>query len=592
MTLFLDHKCSVEELSKKSWENIRSTPKVEITAFEGSNIWGKRGNITFYDILPAQRSRFLQEIEEYDEDEGKTDEDENIVNYIRLVKQEQPDEFTLNEEKNSAWRKFNFSDMDKILSESIKDINKEEKSQEKIKTKNNNSTQNIRESPKNNTVKNYIESQIILPIDTNLTKSPQEIPDTSPPQSSIQPSLNPSKNETKNVSITTNSLPNPVPSIEIPEKPQLSIQKSSKIPDFPLPKNRKIWGSNEGNNGFSYSIPESENCPINHVMVINPKREALTVPKDYWAIELKNGYVLAYTDKATYLPIVDFKLSESLPWFNPTERSITPGRKFYPLLKNSNNSGWQSSYSEKFKYDTRYGLVGKIDEYTLFKENGVWCTKGDRHWYNNRENDQSSSYKEFNTILNFTDNLPLIHNYGSFKEYEYNLYSRHYIPWEKGNEKWAKNGDIKIAQYANEYQSYLSHSHSVLYFMRRVGIFFAFLSILILLFISWCFEKPKDQIPIVGILIIILVSLFILFLFVYSGIIYFLIRNIKIHQFEYKQYSDNKWSDEYMNLLLNPFAERQSPLPDQLWHTLYAIMKSFLTAILLIFYTMMTIMTK
>jgi hypothetical protein len=114
----------------------------------------------------------------------------------------------------------------------------------------------------------------------------------------------------------------------------------------------------------------------------------------------------------------------------------------YPLTLNSEHKGCLNSFSKAFRFDTRYNFVGKVDEETLFKDNDI------------------------DKII---ETLPNYHEYSDPKDYEYNLYARHYVPWDRNNFQCSYDGSIYLVQEAEAYTEYITSSYFLLYIMALSG---------------------------------------------------------------------------------------------------------------------------
>mmetsp|Transcript_30735 Transcript_30735/g.27186 ORF Transcript_30735/g.27186 Transcript_30735/m.27186 type:complete len:84 (-) Transcript_30735:342-593(-) len=82
------------------------------------------------------------------------------------------------------------------------------------------------------------------------------------------------------------------------------------------------------------------------------------------------------------------------------------------------------------------------------------------------------------------DKLPFVSKYGSFKDYQYNLYVGRYIPWESGKGECTQQGALRLAKEAREFSEYVNSSYYVFYYMAKGGCIFLIFSVLILMFIS------------------------------------------------------------------------------------------------------------
>ena len=144
------------------------------------------------------------------------------------------------------------------------------------------------------------------------------------------------------------------------------------------------------------------------------------MPSHYAVVKLNKDWNLIYTPYSSKMAIMDFEITESLPCINKNETSFTPGRKWYPLLRDKKKyynlksqhniddeyndvsmpKGCLTSYSQALKFDTRYRFVANTDEEQLFKDNN---------------------------IDGIVSSLPIYKDYSDPNEYIYNLYARSYI---------------------------------------------------------------------------------------------------------------------------------------------------------------------
>lgn len=326
----------------------------------------------------------------------------------------------------------------------------------------------------------------------------------------------------------------------------------------------KVCGSPMKGNRYPYCIPSSMTCPVNDIRVVSAN--VVEIPEGYTKLSLSKDWNLIYTTRGTKLPIIDFKLTESLPCVNPTEIGFTPGRRWYPLQVQNGRRGCLSSFNQALIFDTRYKFVGKTDEATLFEDND---------------------------IAPKVKNLPLYEEFTESKAYEYSLYARAYIPWDRNNPDCsAHDGEIDLAKEADEYEYYIKSRNTLLSVLGVGGFVFMICGFLVLAFIRFGPQDNSERKSAIGTSTIAFIVIFILFLLAYSAVVFLLIKNVNAHQDEYRHYSDHSCSDKYMNLLVSSFAENQTYIPQRFWHTLYFISKCLLTALLLIFYVLITMIVK
>lgn len=86
--------------------------------------------------------------------------------------------------------------------------------------------------------------------------------------------------------------------------------------------------------------------------------------------------------------------------------------------------------------------MGKIDEETLFKDNGI------------------------DKIIK---DLPKYGDYSNPKDYEYSLYARHYIPWDRNNPQCSYDGSIYLVEEAEAYNGYIENIYLILTAMGLGG---------------------------------------------------------------------------------------------------------------------------
>ncbi|CAI2364556.1 unnamed protein product [Moneuplotes crassus] len=117
-------------------------------------------------------------------------------------------------------------------------------------------------------------------------------------------------------------------------------------------------------------VREQERCPINDVQILMngqaPKPGYEVVP-----IDSSSGVMLAFTTNYTGLPVIRFKLTEGQVCANPDTDMITEGRIPYKLLNTNNYHSCNQKVSDSY-YDTRYDLIGSINEERLLKDNGLY----------------------------------------------------------------------------------------------------------------------------------------------------------------------------------------------------------------------------
>lgn len=78
---------------------------------------------------------------------------------------------------------------------------------------------------------------------------------------------------------------------------------------------------------------------------------------------------LAFTTEFKGLPVIRLKLTEGQVCANPENYMPSEGRRLYKLL----NTGDYHSCGQKVAdgyFDTRYDLIGSVNEDRLFKDNG------------------------------------------------------------------------------------------------------------------------------------------------------------------------------------------------------------------------------
>lgn len=181
--------------------------------------------------------------------------------------------------------------------------------------------------------------------------------------------------------------------------------------------------------------------------------------------------------------------------------------------------------------------------------------------------------------------------------YRYNLYARSYIQYEGGanieliiNEYKSDTGDQPGAFCGKSSSISLTFScmKSILYYMH-VGslIFVSAMFTLIILLSTWC-DSEKCSYAYSGKFILLLIWLYLLFLAIYSTIIYLMIHQIQKRNLEI---SNQSTSDRYMEVLLSSYAEDESII-DNLWHLLYVAGKSAVIGFLLILYTSVSVIVK
>ena len=571
-SIILDRLWSHDEIVKKNWENIKPNPKVEITSVMGVNICGKRGELQFHDIIGAKDGRWLQEIAiEEKQDilkETKTKKEENILEENQEIVP--PEEIVFPEIE------------EKIKKDETKDVADENASEVVIPLNHRN---------QENTAESYIQNII------SLESSPDEI---DPIPTFDENTQNNTHIDEDILSSTSTTVLEPQLLQETKSSINSSQQNISSKQSIYCPKNYKLWGSPNADGTSPYWIPSSKTCPINYINIISSKTQNL--PSDYKKIHLNPDFDLIFTTEGEDLPIVSFVLTEGLPWVHPNEVWRTPGREFYPLIKDLQNenlgclSGYMGEEGNE-NFDSRYDLIVSTDEETLFKENGIWCKTENNSWFSqeNLRYNGNEGEKEgftFKNILNFTKNLPLFEKYDDMKSIEYNLYARHYAPWDRISHECLKDGSINLATENKSYNQDIGNHYISLYLIGIGGCIFVLSSFITLLLIGWFCEGHNRKRSLIGMLNITLICVFIFFLLTYSGITYILMKHVQTYQSELKHYSENNWSDNFMKALLLSYVQEQAYIPQKMWHTLYNVWKALLTGILLIFYTMITIVIK
>jgi hypothetical protein len=143
--------------------------------------------------------------------------------------------------------------------------------------------------------------------------------------------------------------------------------------------------------------PKDHLCPINDIVITD---SISNVPSGYQTAMLDQGYVVAFSNKSSNLPIVRLKLTEEQPCVNPTEYSASTSRKLYALLNQSSYNNCYTKLADAYN-DPRYSKIGSIRESRLFEDNGV-------------------SY----VIMNLPEYPHIDTN-----SYSWNLYTNSYYPW-------------------------------------------------------------------------------------------------------------------------------------------------------------------
>jgi hypothetical protein len=138
-------------------------------------------------------------------------------------------------------------------------------------------------------------------------------------------------------------------------------------------------------------------CPINDVLVTD---SISNIPSGYHTAMLDQGYVIAFSNRSTHLPIVRLKLTEEQPCVNPSEYAASSSRSLYKLL---NQGAYHSCYTKLADSytDPRYRKIGTIRESRLFEDNGV-----------------------SHVIMNLPE-----YPHGDSNNYHWNLYTNSYYPW-------------------------------------------------------------------------------------------------------------------------------------------------------------------
>ena len=96
----------------------------------------------------------------------------------------------------------------------------------------------------------------------------------------------------------------------------------------------------------------------------------------------------------------------------------------YPLFTQKSSKGWISSFNKAMIFDTRYLYAGKTSEAQLFKDN---------------------------SLDKLVESLPLHKEYFNSKEYDYTLYAKTYVPWNKENPEWSNNNEVEITTMTEQY---------------------------------------------------------------------------------------------------------------------------------------------
>ncbi|CAI2359094.1 unnamed protein product [Moneuplotes crassus] len=575
------HTCTYKEINEQNCKNIKSTPKINITAINGVNICGKRGNLTFYDIREPHQTRWpnqnrlLQEVEEESE---KTPEVNKEASEVAIPEKTSEDDTS--ETSDIAEIEGDF------LPEELQDtlLPSEEINITGIPLK----IQKVSFEPDEPEEESKPES---LPLEL-IKQTP--LPDSTAKSTLMKPNLKvPLTNYQKNEIKRIKNLKWEEDIKKANEEREGEYQKSLNADPlhYECVPNYKPCGAKNSDGKFPFCIPEDKHCPVNNVNIIPSRTQKMS--EGYKAIPINENLTFIYTTQGERLPIMDFKLTESLPCVNSHEESISQERKYYPLIKNLENKGCKTTFAKEFEFDRRYNFVYKVDEQTLFSDNGIWCLKNDNQCFVPRDpsqdHDRDLAYK---TIGNFTKRLPLFDEFGNSKEFSYNLFARHYIPWDRNNPMCGNIGSVTLSSVATHYTDYVDNKYLALYLSGGGAIVFTAVAFVLLFIADCCCENPHGKRSIVGILNIMAIIIFIGFLMFYCVTIYWLINHIGEHQIEYRTYSQNECSDEYLNKLVFNYAEDQDALSDRLWHTIYFICKSIFTGVLLIFYTMVNVMIK
>ena len=141
------------------------------------------------------------------------------------------------------------------------------------------------------------------------------------------------------------------------------ISTENQAPSWPM--NYQTWGSGEADNQIW--VPDGEKCPINDVYIVGPGD---SYNQNYTTFDLDDGYKIAFTTKGTGLPIIRFRLTEGKVCANPALYEKDRNRSLYMLINTERYGTWSPKVADS-RHDNRYNLIGSIDEYKLFEDNGV-----------------------------------------------------------------------------------------------------------------------------------------------------------------------------------------------------------------------------
>jgi hypothetical protein len=131
----------------------------------------------------------------------------------------------------------------------------------------------------------------------------------------------------------------------------------------------KRCGGEEAASSRITCVKFKNHCPINDIMIVDS--DQISKYPAYRNAQLDDNLSLLFTTQGKSLPVVQFKLTEGVPWIAANEYDFTDNRLIYKLTKEAYYKGCITYLDNDVVYDERYRYVGTDDEYSLYEDNNV-----------------------------------------------------------------------------------------------------------------------------------------------------------------------------------------------------------------------------
>lgn len=463
----IDRECKKDEVAKAGCVDIEPKFPVEILNFNGAKICGQKENLTYYDLhVPYAGFRWLKAVEESEEDNDfdlDAEIDRIISNTNFTAKDIDTDkiEEELDNQPHSSKRLIELI-LEEIGDEQDVNIKVDNESDFKdniVKAKNdqtNSTSYNEEEEDDDGNIDDSIDIEIDSQTSKELPNSKDKLPENS--KEKTTPVIKVKDNDQK---LDKN-----------PEKPHINTNSNCK-------EGYKGCGNPNENHIYPYCIPHKMNCPINDIKIVTSN--VFNIPNEYQKIRLNEDWNLIYTTKGDNMPIADFSL-------NPVN-CFQEDSKIYPLLNVAGNEAMCiGASSHSLSLDARYDLVGQTDQEELLTDNNI------------------------DDILAL---LPNIDGYAHTIADDFNLYAKSYIPWNREKPQCSTNGEIDLAYEAEEYNSFIQSSNSLLQLMARTATMFMVISTTSIVLMSLVHNNSAKRKRILNVSSLIAIIVFIVFLFIY-----------------------------------------------------------------------------